>query len=63
MTYVIMLPRSIAASAPIWQLNNLTDCNSDYAITTKDFDEVNPVCSKTIRASWATIDAFAKTCK
>ncbi|XP_033632397.1 lysosomal Pro-X carboxypeptidase-like [Asterias rubens] len=61
MKYPDVIVGSIAASAPIWQLNNLTNCNSAYAIITKDFTEVNPICSETIRASWATIDSFAKT--
>ncbi|XP_038055559.1 lysosomal Pro-X carboxypeptidase-like [Patiria miniata] len=61
MKYPDAVVGSIAASAPIWSLNNLTNCNTQFTIITKDFTEVSPTCSKTIRASWAVIDKFGLT--
>ncbi|XP_022084532.1 lysosomal Pro-X carboxypeptidase-like [Acanthaster planci] len=61
MKYPDVIVGSVAASAPIWQLNNLTNCNAASSIVTKDFTEVSPTCSKTIRTSWATINKFGET--
>nr|XP_028581795.1 lysosomal Pro-X carboxypeptidase [Podarcis muralis] len=61
MKYPHIVIGALAASAPIWQFDNLVPCGSFYRIVTEDFKKSGNCCSESIRNSWAAIDRLAST--
>nr|XP_020663824.1 lysosomal Pro-X carboxypeptidase isoform X1 [Pogona vitticeps] len=61
MKYPHIVVGALAASAPIWQFDNLVPCGSFYSIVTQDFEKSGNCCSESIRNSWAAIDRLAST--
>uniref|UniRef100_T1JCH1 Lysosomal Pro-X carboxypeptidase n=1 Tax=Strigamia maritima TaxID=126957 RepID=T1JCH1_STRMM len=59
--YPHIIQGSIAASAPILQFTNLTDCHVYNSLVTRDFSSVSSECSKSIRKSWDIINNFNET--
>ncbi|XP_034935793.1 lysosomal Pro-X carboxypeptidase-like [Chelonus insularis] len=59
--YPHIVQGAIAASAPILQFSNITDCHLFTRIVTSDFRNTNPICSKAIRQSWDAITNLTST--
>ncbi|XP_062983931.1 lysosomal Pro-X carboxypeptidase [Elgaria multicarinata webbii] len=63
MKYPHIVIGALAASAPIWQFENLVPCGSFYSIVTRDFTNSGNNCSESIRNSWAAIDRLSSSAK
>ncbi|XP_037378946.1 lysosomal Pro-X carboxypeptidase isoform X2 [Talpa occidentalis] len=61
MKYPHMVVGALAASAPIWQFEDLVPCDIFMKIVTKDFKKSGPNCSESIRRSWGAINRIAAT--
>ncbi|XP_073937888.1 lysosomal Pro-X carboxypeptidase isoform X2 [Castor canadensis] len=61
MKYPHLVVGALAASAPIWQFEDLVPCGLFMKIVTEDFRKSNSNCSESIRRSWAAIDRLAST--
>ncbi|XP_058162044.1 lysosomal Pro-X carboxypeptidase isoform X1 [Dasypus novemcinctus] len=61
MKYPHTVVGALAASAPIWQFENLVPCGIFMEIVTTDFKESDPNCSESIRRSWDAINHLAAT--
>lgn len=61
MKYPHMVVGALAASAPIWQFENLVPCDTFMKIVTTDFRKSDPNCPKSIRRSWDAINRLATT--
>nr|XP_056714506.1 lysosomal Pro-X carboxypeptidase [Euleptes europaea] len=61
MKYPHVVAGALAASAPIWQFEDLVSCGTFYNIVTQDFQKSGNYCSENIRNSWAAIDRLAST--
>ncbi|XP_073517804.1 lysosomal Pro-X carboxypeptidase [Phyllobates terribilis] len=56
MKYPHVVVGALAASAPIWQFEDLVPCNLYYQIVTNDFKKSGPGCAESISKSWAAIN-------
>lgn len=69
MKYPHKVAGALAASAPIWQFTNLTQCNIFSKILTSVYatginnDQGNRNCSINIKKSWEVFDSYSKTDK
>ncbi|XP_010629189.2 lysosomal Pro-X carboxypeptidase isoform X2 [Fukomys damarensis] len=61
MKYPHVVVGALAASAPIWQFEDLVPCNVFMKIVTADFRKSGPNCSESIRRSWDAINRLSKT--
>uniref|UniRef100_A0A8D0BQC7 Lysosomal Pro-X carboxypeptidase n=1 Tax=Salvator merianae TaxID=96440 RepID=A0A8D0BQC7_SALMN len=61
MKYPNIVIGALAASAPIWQFENLVPCGTFYRIVTEDFRKSGDCCSQSIRNSWAAINRLASS--
>ncbi|KAK2505776.1 hypothetical protein MC885_019183 [Smutsia gigantea] len=61
MKYPHMVVGALAASAPIWQFENMVPCGVFMKIVTTDFRKSGPNCSESIRKSWDAISRLART--
>ncbi|XP_077197476.1 lysosomal Pro-X carboxypeptidase [Paroedura picta] len=61
MKYPHMVAGALAASAPIWQFEDLVPCGTFYNIVTQDFQKSGDCCAESIRNSWAAINRLAST--
>jgi len=59
--YPHMVQGALAASAPIWQFQGLTQCGTFYKTVTSDYARESEECVTNIRNSWAVINKMAKT--
>ncbi|XP_034935448.1 lysosomal Pro-X carboxypeptidase isoform X2 [Chelonus insularis] len=59
--YPHIVQGAIAASAPILQFTDITDCEAFSRIVTSDFRAANPTCPKLIRRSWGAIANITST--
>lgn len=51
--------RALAASAPIWQFDDIVPCGVFMEIVTTDYRKSGPNCSECIRRSWDAINRIA----
>ncbi|XP_053417138.1 lysosomal Pro-X carboxypeptidase isoform X5 [Nycticebus coucang] len=63
MKYPHIVVGALAASAPIWQFEDLVPCGVFMKIVTSDFKRSGPYCSETIRKSWNVINQLSSTSK
>ncbi|XP_069825817.1 lysosomal Pro-X carboxypeptidase [Dendropsophus ebraccatus] len=56
MKYPHVVVGALAASAPIWQFEDLVHCNLYYQIVTNDFKKSGPGCAESITKSWSAIN-------
>ncbi|KAM4047654.1 lysosomal Pro-X carboxypeptidase [Anomaloglossus baeobatrachus] len=56
MKYPHVVVGALAASAPIWQFEDLVPCNLYYQIVTNDFKKSGPGCAESIAKSWSAIN-------
>ncbi|XP_064144838.1 lysosomal Pro-X carboxypeptidase isoform X2 [Loxodonta africana] len=61
MKYPHLVVGALAASAPIWQFEDLVPCGIFMEIVTRDFKKSGPNCSESIRRSWNVINRLATT--
>lgn len=61
MKFPHMVVGALAASAPIWQFEDLVPCGRFMEIVTTDFRKSGPNCSECIRRSWDAINRLART--
>ncbi|XP_051004913.1 lysosomal Pro-X carboxypeptidase isoform X2 [Acomys russatus] len=61
MKYPHIVVGALAASAPIWQFEELTPCGVFMKIVTQDFRKSGPHCSESIRKSWGAINQLSST--
>ncbi|XP_059127257.1 lysosomal Pro-X carboxypeptidase-like isoform X1 [Peromyscus eremicus] len=61
MKYPHIVVGALAASAPIWQFEDLTPCGMFMKIVTEDFRKSGPHCSESIHASWNAINRLSRT--
>ncbi|XP_005074170.1 lysosomal Pro-X carboxypeptidase [Mesocricetus auratus] len=61
MKYPHLVVGALAASAPIWQFENLVPCDVFMKIVTEDFRKSGPHCSESIRRSWGAINRLSRT--
>ncbi|XP_017400421.1 lysosomal Pro-X carboxypeptidase isoform X1 [Cebus imitator] len=61
MKYPHMVVGALAASAPIWQFEDLVPCGVFMKIVTTDFRKSGPHCSESIRRSWDAINRLSST--
>uniref|UniRef100_V9KNU6 Lysosomal Pro-X carboxypeptidase n=3 Tax=Callorhinchus milii TaxID=7868 RepID=V9KNU6_CALMI len=61
MKYPHVVIGAIAASAPIWQFENMCPCGSYNTIVTKDFLKSGKGCAESIRNSWGAINKVSST--
>uniref|UniRef100_A0A2K6R930 Lysosomal Pro-X carboxypeptidase n=1 Tax=Rhinopithecus roxellana TaxID=61622 RepID=A0A2K6R930_RHIRO len=61
MKYPHMAVGALAASAPIWQFEDLVPCGVFMKIVTTDFRKSGPHCSESIRRSWDAINRLSNT--
>lgn len=61
MKYPHMVVGALAASAPIWQFEDLVPCGVFMKIVTTDFSKSGPNCSESIRKSWDAITRLSNT--
>uniref|UniRef100_A0A8D2IVW7 Lysosomal Pro-X carboxypeptidase n=1 Tax=Varanus komodoensis TaxID=61221 RepID=A0A8D2IVW7_VARKO len=61
MKYPHIVIGALAASAPIWQFDDLVPCGTFYSIVTQDFKNSGDGCSESIRNSWAAIDRLSSS--
>ncbi|XP_059820488.1 lysosomal Pro-X carboxypeptidase [Hypanus sabinus] len=59
MKYPNFVVGALAASAPIWLFEDLTPCETYFAIVTKDFSKSGKGCAESIRRSWAAINELS----
>ncbi|XP_063807397.1 lysosomal Pro-X carboxypeptidase isoform X1 [Pseudophryne corroboree] len=59
MKYPHVVVGALAASAPIWQFEDLVPCNLYYQIVTNDFKESGAGCDESISKSWSAINRMA----
>ncbi|XP_048216251.1 lysosomal Pro-X carboxypeptidase isoform X2 [Perognathus longimembris pacificus] len=59
MKYPHVVVGALAASAPIWQFEDLVPCGMFMKIVTADFKKSGPNCSQAIRKSWEAINRLA----
>lgn len=59
MKYPHMVVGALAASAPIWQFENMVPCGVFLNIVTRDFKKSGSNCSESIRMSWNAINRLA----
>ncbi|KAM7086658.1 lysosomal Pro-X carboxypeptidase isoform 1-T3 [Molossus nigricans] len=60
MKYPHMVVGALAASAPIWQFEDMVPCGVFMEIVTADFRRSSPNCSKSIRKSWDAIHRLTR---
>ncbi|XP_036283791.1 lysosomal Pro-X carboxypeptidase [Pipistrellus kuhlii] len=60
MKYPHMVAGALAASAPIWQFEDLVPCGVFMKIVTMDFKRTCPNCSENIRSSWGAINRLTR---
>lgn len=58
-----LLFRALAASAPIWQFQDMVPCGVFLSIVTRDYKKSGPNCSESIRMSWKAINRLGSTSK
>ncbi|XP_030055952.1 lysosomal Pro-X carboxypeptidase [Microcaecilia unicolor] len=61
MKYPDVVVGALAASAPIWQFEDLVPCNTFYNIVTNDFRTSGPGCVESIQKSWEAINRLSST--
>ncbi|KAF5927066.1 hypothetical protein HPG69_018332 [Diceros bicornis minor] len=61
MKYPHMVVGALAASAPIWQFEDMVPCGVFMEIVTRDFRKSGPNCSESIHRSWDAINRLAST--
>ncbi|XP_069325255.1 lysosomal Pro-X carboxypeptidase [Eulemur rufifrons] len=61
MKYPHIVVGALAASAPIWQFEDLVPCGVFMKIVTTDFRKSGPYCSESIRRSWDAINRLSTT--
>ncbi|XP_066225673.1 lysosomal Pro-X carboxypeptidase-like [Saccopteryx leptura] len=61
MKYPHMVVGALAASAPIWQFEDIVPCGVFMKIVTTDFRKNDPDCSESIRRSWDAMNRFSRT--
>lgn len=61
MKYPHMVIGALAASAPIWQFQDMVPCGVFLSIVTRDYKKSGPNCSESIRMSWKAIDRLGST--
>lgn len=61
MKYPHVVVGALAASAPIWQFEDLVPCNLYYQIVTNDFKKSGTGCAESISKSWAAINRMFET--
>ncbi|KAI2800141.1 hypothetical protein BLOT_014051 [Blomia tropicalis] len=61
MKYPHIVIGALAGSAPILQFPGIYNCSQYYEIATKSFENYSPLCSSSIRKSWAAMRRVAKT--
>ncbi|XP_007537171.2 lysosomal Pro-X carboxypeptidase [Erinaceus europaeus] len=61
MKYPHMVVGALAASAPIWQFEDMVPCDGFMNIVTTDFRKSGPNCSDSIRKSWDVINHYGST--
>ncbi|CAG7717024.1 unnamed protein product [Allacma fusca] len=59
--YPHVIQGGIAASAPIWQYQGITPCNTFSRIVTQDFMNVSSECGKSIRVSWKHLNTLGQS--
>ncbi|XP_054580661.1 lysosomal Pro-X carboxypeptidase isoform X2 [Eptesicus fuscus] len=60
MKYPHMVVGALAASAPIWQFEDIVPCGVFMKIVTTDFKRSGPNCSENIRSSWDAINRLTR---
>lgn len=53
--------RSLAASAPIFEFSELTNCEAFFSTVTKPYIQASPACADNIRRSWTDINKAGGT--
>lgn len=61
MKYPHLAVGALAASAPIWQFEDLVPCGVFMKIVTDDFRKSGPNCTENIRRSWGVINHLSTT--
>ncbi|XP_008842416.1 lysosomal Pro-X carboxypeptidase isoform X2 [Nannospalax galili] len=61
MKYPHLVVGALAASAPIWQFEDLVSCGVFMKITTEDFRKSGPNCAESILRSWGAINRISRT--
>ncbi|XP_051005277.1 lysosomal Pro-X carboxypeptidase-like [Acomys russatus] len=61
MKYPHLAVGALAASAPIWQFEELTPCGVFMKIVTEDFRKGSVTCSESILRSWGAINRLSNT--
>ncbi|KAM9659785.1 lysosomal Pro-X carboxypeptidase [Trichechus inunguis] len=61
MKYPHLVVGALAASAPIWQFEDLVPCGIFMETVTRDFKKSGPNCSESIRRSWNALNRLATT--
>ncbi|XP_065278568.1 lysosomal Pro-X carboxypeptidase [Emys orbicularis] len=61
MKYPHVVVGALAASAPIWQFEDLVPCGTFYSIVTNDFKKSGQCCSESILNSWGAINRISST--
>ncbi|CAO2613801.1 Lysosomal Pro-X carboxypeptidase, partial [Lemmus lemmus] len=61
MKYPHSVVGALAASAPIWQFEDLVPCGVFMKIVTEDFRKSGPHCAESIRRSWGAINRLSST--
>ncbi|XP_068120862.1 lysosomal Pro-X carboxypeptidase [Hyperolius riggenbachi] len=61
MKYPHVVVGALAASAPVWQFENLVPCNLYYQIVTNDFKKSGAGCAESVTKSWAAINRMGET--
>ncbi|XP_051882147.1 lysosomal Pro-X carboxypeptidase [Pristis pectinata] len=59
MKYPNFVVGALAASAPIWLFEDLTPCETFFAIVTNDFSKSGKGCAECIRRSWGAINSLS----
>lgn len=59
MKYPHVVVGALAASAPIWQFEDLVPCEAFMKIVTTDFWKSSPGCPESIRRSWGAINRLS----
>ncbi|XP_006098535.1 lysosomal Pro-X carboxypeptidase isoform X1 [Myotis lucifugus] len=60
MKYPHIVVGALAASAPIWQFEDIVPCGVFMKIVTKDFKRSGPNCSESIQRSWDAINRLTR---
>ncbi|KAG8546866.1 hypothetical protein GDO81_029661 [Engystomops pustulosus] len=61
MKYPHVVVGALAASAPIWQFEELVPCNLYYQIVTNDFKKSGPGCAESINKTWSALNRMFKS--